>query len=307
MGLVYTQPELTEYQTEHSVYLLVIVVVFWGLSWYAITLQLGEVHPVVSVAWRFFIAAIVLFVWLKYRGEFKPPQRRNYPILALLGLCLFCANFISFYFATGYVTSGLISVVFAAAVFMTVLNQWVWARKTPAARTIVGAVFGVGGIALLFGPSIASSATLDQNGALIGLALSILGTWFFSVGNIVSATLSTREHLPSFISCAMLFGAGVSAIVALLLGEPLTLSPNFAYLAALAYLAIGASVIAFVAYLSLVATQGAEKAGYATVLFPIVALAVSTIFEGYQWNFYAGSGVVLATIGALIVFYPKAD
>jgi len=250
------------------VLLLFIVVISWGLSWYAIALQLGEVHPVVSVAWRFFIAAIILYAWLKYRRQFKPPQRSNYPIIAVLGLCLFCANFISFYFATSYVTSGLISVVFAAAVFMTVLNQWIWARKTPAARTIVGAVFGVSGIALLFGPSIASNAAISQNDALLGLALAILGTWFFSAGNLVSASLSTREHLPSYITCAMLIGAGVCAFLGLLLGESLLLPAKLTYLAALAYLAIGASVIGFVAYLSLVATQGPEKAGYATTLKP---------------------------------------
>jgi len=237
----------------HAVYLLFIVVISWGVSWYAIALQIGDVHPVVSIAWRFFIAAIVLFAWLTYRRQFKPPQASNYPTIALLGLCLFCANFISFYFATSYVTSGLISVVFAAAVFMTMLNQWVWAKKTPATKTIIGAMFGVSGIALLFGPSIALNATLGHNEALLGLLLSILGTWCFSVGNLVSASLSTREHLPSYITCAMMFGATVCAIVALLLGEPLSLPINLSYLGALAYLAIGASVIGFVAYLSLVA------------------------------------------------------
>jgi len=227
------------------VYLLFIVVFFWGISWYAIALQLGEVHPVVSIAWRFFIAAIVLYAWLKYRRQFKPPHRSSYPRVALLGFCLFCANFISFYFATSFVTSGLISVVFAAAVFMTVLNQWIWERKKPASRTIVGAVFGVSGIALLFGPSISASADFSKSNAFLGLMLSIIGTWFFSIGNLVSASLSIREHLPSYVTCAMLFGSAVCAFAALLLGESLKLPLNYIYLAALAYLAVGASVIGF--------------------------------------------------------------
>jgi len=62
-------------------------------------------------------------------------------------------------------------------------------------------------------------------------------------------------------------------------------------------------VIAFIAYLTLVAREGAARAGYATVLFPLVALTVSTILEGYTWTPSAAVGVALATLGAVIVFY----
>jgi len=82
----------------------------------------------------------------------------------------------------------------------------------------------------------------------------------------------------------MLLGATFCGIIALLLGESLAIPLQATYLAVLAYLAIGASVIAFVAYLTLVANEGAARAGYATVLFPIVALAVSTVMEGFEWT-----------------------
>ena len=104
----------------------------------------------------------------------------------------------------------------------------------------------------------------------------------------------------------MLIGSTVSSLLALLLGQSLALPwTNIIYLAALAYLAIGASVIAFVAYLTLVEKEGAAKAGYATILFPIVALAVSTVMEGYQWSLTSAAGVALATFGAIVVFYTK--
>jgi len=286
-------------------FLLAVVVLFWGFSWYAIALQLGDVHPVVSVAWRFFIGGVVLSAWLLLRKKFQAPKQELWLALCVMSACLFCANFITFYFASGYITSGLVSVVFAAAVFMTVLNQWVWARITPQARTVIGAVFGVSGIAVLFSPSLFSTGTADQQNTFIGLALSVLGTWFFSVGNIVSGSLSQRTHTPSLIACAMLIGATYCAVLALLLGESLVIPLDFTYIATLLYLAIGASVIAFVAYLTLVAQAGAAKAGYATVLFPIVALGVSTVMEGFEWTPAAILGVLLATIGAIIVFYPS--
>ena len=288
-------------------FLLGTVVLFWGLSWYAITLQLGDVHPVVSIAWRFGIAGVVLCAWLKRRGEYQTPTRGQLPLLLALSVCLFCANFISFYFASGYITSGLISIVFAAAVFITVFNQWVYAGIKPVPRTLIGAAFGVTGIATLFAPSLFSTVVADQYNTIIGLSLSVLGTWFFSVGNLVSAALSKRAHTPSMIGSGMLIGATICTMVALLLGESMALPMDITYLATLAYLAIGASVIAFVAYLTLVAQAGAAQAGYATVLFPIVALAVSTVFEGYQWTLTSALGVVLASIGAIIVFYPTPN
>ena len=286
--------------------LLLIVVIFWGLSWYAIALQLGDIHPLVSVAWRFFIAGIALGGILFVRNTLSLPKRSELPRVVALSLCLFCFNFLSFYFATGYLTTGLISVVFAMAVFITVLNQWIWARIVPDKKTLYGAAFGVSGITLLFAPSIASNLSTGGNSTLIGLGLSVLGTWLFSVGNLVSASLSTTVHLPSTIAVAMLIGSTVSSLLALLLGQSLALPwTNIIYLAALAYLAIGASVIAFVAYLTLVEKEGAAKAGYATILFPIVALAVSTVMEGYQWSLTSAAGVALATFGAIVVFYTK--
>lgn len=286
-------------------FLLLIVVFVWGFSWYAIALQIGVVHPMVSISWRFLLAGLVLLVWLKLKGQFIAPKLSDAPRVLALSVLLFCFNFTCFYFATGFVTSGLVSVVFAAAVFITVANQWVWRRIVPEKKTIIGAVFGLSGIALLFAPSIAENLAEGNLNTLLGLGLSVLGTWFFSLGNLVSASLSRTTHLPSSIACAMMAGAAVSAVLAVALGQSLAIPADSTYLLALAYLAIGASVVGFVAYLTLVDNQGAAKAGYATVLFPIIALAVSTFFEGYQWSVTAAIGVALATLGALIVFSPS--
>jgi len=109
------------------------------------------------------------------------------------------------------------------------------------------------------------------------------------------------------IGSGMLIGATICTLVALILGESMAIPMDATYLGALIYLAIGASVIAFVAYLTLVEREGAAKAGYATVLFPIVALAVSTVFEDYKWSLTSAVGVLLASIGATIVFYRKPE
>ena len=282
--------------------LLAIVVFLWGLSWYAIALQTGEVPAETSIAWRFGIAGLVLYAWLVLRGRLVAIPARLWPRIALLGVFLFSANFLCFYHATARVESGLVSVVFAMAVFLNVANLALWHRVRPSRRTLAGAAMGSGGIALVFAPTILAAAPGRAADVAVGLGLSLLGTWLFSNGNLVSASLSRETHLPSAIAPAMLAGAAACVVLALLRGEPLGLPAEPLYLAALGYLAIGASVLAFVAYLTLVAREGAARAGYATVLFPLVALGVSTLAEGYLWSATSVAGVALALGGAAVTF-----
>lgn len=69
------------------------------------------------------------------------------------------------------------------------------------------------------------------------------------------------------------------------------------YVGSLVYLALFGSVIAFGCYLTLVGNIGADRAAYATLLFPIVALAISTVWEDYQWTRSAAIGVGLIMLG----------
>ncbi len=61
-------------------------------------------------------------------------------------------------------------------------------------------------------------------------------------------------------------------------------------------------MIGFTAYLMLIGRIGPERAAYCTVLFPIVALAVSTVFEGYRWTALAGAGIALILLGNVVAF-----
>ncbi len=283
-------------------FLLAIVVIAWGFSWYAIALQVAEVSPLVSIAWRFGLAGVVLAAWLAIRGNFKLPPTERLPRVALLGTCLFCANFICFYHATRFIPSGLVSIVFAMAIFFNVLNQWIWLRIKPDRQTIFGALVGVCGIALVFGPSVLGESSGSTTATIKGLTLSILGTCFFSAGNLISASLSRDNHLPCVITVAMLFGAALCATAAIATGHSLMIPLDIVYLSALLYLAIGASVVAFIAYLTLVEKQGAARASYATILFPLIALTVSGIAEDYAWTLTTTAGVLVALSGAFIVF-----
>ncbi|MDX7218303.1 DMT family transporter, partial [Escherichia coli] len=117
---------------------------------------------------------------------------------------------------------------------------------------------------------------------LLGIALSALGTYGFSLGNMLSIRHQRRglETLTTN-SWAMLYGTLVMGAIALVRGDNFAPQWTLSYMGALLYLAVFGSVIAFGAYFTLVGRIGAGKAAYSTLLFPLVALTISTFYEGY--------------------------
>jgi drug/metabolite transporter (DMT)-like permease len=279
-------------------FLLPAVVLSWGFSWYAITLQLGAVDPSVSVFWRFLMASSVLALGLILLRRFAPLQWRLHPHLAFMGAALFSLNFILFYYATQYVPSGVVSVIFASAALIIAGLEFALFGKRPAGRVIVGGALGVAGLALMFSDTLIGTRALNP----YGLGLALAGTGLFSIGNIVSSRLPTATHLPSGIAIAMAYGAGLSASLVILTGQDFALPVTVSYIGGLVYLSLVASVLGFVAYLTLVKEGGPARAGYVTVLFPIVALTVSAISGEYTWSTYSGLGVLMTFGGTAIVF-----
>ncbi|WP_375749116.1 DMT family transporter [Vibrio sp. HN007] len=276
-------------------------VFIWGSTWLAIAYQLGDTPVVVSVAWRFGLASLALLAILKLRNALPKLSLENHKFSALLALCLFSNNFICFYYATEYLPSGLNAVVFSLAPILNALNLWLLERQRPTGVFMQGALMGFTGVVLLFASQF-MSAEMDW-GVIQGLLLSLLGTYFFSMGNMVSAR-GQKKGMPLLptTAWAMGYGAIYLIIIALVMELPLGVTMTPTYLSALVYLAIIGSVVGFNTYLALVGRIGAAKAAYCTVLFPLVALSLSTIFEGYEWTWLSALGVVLVLVGNLRVF-----
>lgn len=279
------------------------VVLVWGLSWLPMQFQVNDVAPEVSVLWRFCIAAPIMATLTLIRGESLLLPPRVHLLLVGLGATLFCTNFTLFYYASQYLTSGLLAVVFSLA---SVINVALGALTLGAPidrRVAVGGLFGVLGIALMFTPEIARADFGVMR--LVGLALSVGGTLSFCCGNMISAHLS-RGGLSIFPTSAwgMLYGAIILAIVSLFRGHAFIIEWTPLYLGSLLYLAIVASVGAFASYLTLLSRIGPDRAAYATVLLPVVGLLVSTFAEDYRWTWPAILGLVAVTIGNVLVLRP---
>ena len=281
--------------------LFISTVLIWGTTWIAIAWQVGPVPVVVSVFYRFALAGGLFLLGLAIAGKLRPLERRHQPWVMAQALCLFSLNFICFYTSAAYLTSGLISVVFSLAVLFNAFNARLFFGERITARALLASAIGFTGLVLLFGAELSLD---DPWGTLRGIGFAALGTMFFSLGNMVSRR-NTAAGVSTMDANAWGMGYGALFLLAVILatGTPVVAPPDTVYLASLFYLAVFASIIAFTTYLMLVARLGASQAAYATVLFPIVALTVSTFAEGYSWTWIKVLGVLLALTGNVVMFW----
>lgn len=280
--------------------LYVITVLIWGSTWLAIHYQLGEVPVNVSVFYRFALAALLLlpFMWLNKKLE--KMNRSDHGFMWLQGTCLFSLNFICFYNATQYISSGLVAVIFSlATLYNAVNNRLFWKEKIPL-KVVIAGLIGSLGLVLLFLPEFQSKGLSTDT--FKGLGLAALGTYFFSLGNMISKRNSLKGLKPLMTNAyAMTYGAILLAIILLVTAQPLVIDTRVEYIGALLYLSIFGSIIGFTTYLTLVANLGPNKAAYATVMFPVIALILSGLFEDYQWQPGGFIGLLLTMLGNIII------
>ena len=283
--------------TPRDYFLYSLVIFCWSTSWLPLTGQVGLVAPEVSVLWRFSIAAVLCFFLANLQKLKLRFSLRLHLRFAALGLLIFSTNFTLFYYASPHLVSGLLAVVFSTASMMNILMVAGLTRTTPPLYQLFASAIGLGGIFLLFLPELQLSSQ-----ALPALLLCIAGTLCFSAGNQVSAALQ-KQNIPvmSANSWGMVYGCVVLIIYALVLGNPFIIDYRPFYISGLVWLAVFSSVLAFACYLTLVGRIGAGKAGYATVVFPVFALLISTAFEQYQWGLFSFVGICLVIGGNILI------
>ena len=281
-----------------SLYLLTVLI--WGSTWLAIEFQLGVVEPEVSIVYRYALASAIFFLYCFIRRLPLTFNLKNHLWFGLLGVFLFCLNYVFAYSAQIRITSALAAIIFSMMVWINIiLSRLVFGTRISKA-ILLGAFCGICGIVILFYPQIEEVSLTD--GVLFGLLLALLGAVSASCGNIVSQAAQGR-HLPVMQANAwgMLYGAVLTTLIALAQGKPFTFDATFTYIASLGYLALFGSVVAFGAYLTLLGRIGAHRAGYATVMFPVVALILSVFFEGLALTASIVLGTTLVLAGNLLV------
>ena len=274
----------------------------WGSTWLGIKLQLTQVPPVLSVGYRFCLASLILLIYCILRHKRLAFSRRDHLFMAIQGFSLFGLGYCMSYLATSYLTSGLVAVAYSTILMWNILNLRIFMGQAIAWRAFWGGILGLSGICIVFWDDL--SAFTATRG-LIGLSMALVGAYLSSLGNVVGAR-HARAGVP--VTQANAYGMAYGGLLTLAIhfggGGELVMDWTASYLAPMLYLTVFGSVVAFGCYMLLIGRIGAEYAAYVTLLMPIIALFLSTLFEDFLWTSNAAIGVAIVLIGNLFILTP---
>jgi drug/metabolite transporter (DMT)-like permease len=277
-----------------------VVTLIWGSTWIVIRDQLSVVPASWSVAYRFLVAGLVMLVWATMRRDSLRLDARGWRFAGALGLAQFVLNFNFVYRAEEHITSGVVAIVYALLLVPNAILARVFLGQRMGRQLLLGSAVAMAGVALLF----VHEARLSDAGpreALIGIGLALLGVLSASVANVMQATRTAKAYpMASVLGWSMLIGAGVDAAFAWATAGPPVIEPRWGYLAGTLYLGVLGSALAFTIYFQLIRVIGPAKAAYTSVLIPVIAMLLSTIFEGYRWSLLAAAGALLVMAGLVI-------
>ncbi|MFC1880598.1 DMT family transporter [Thermodesulfobacteriota bacterium] len=274
----------------------------WGSTWLGIKLQLTQVPPILSVGYRFCLAALILAVYCFLRKKRLAFSRRDHLFMAIQGFSLFGLSYCMSYLATSYLTSGLVAVVYSTILMWNILNLRLFMGQAIAWRAFWGGILGLSGICIVFWHDL---STFTATRGLIGLIMALVGAYLASVGNVVGAR-NARAGVP--VTQANVYGMAYGGLLTLAIhfvgGGELVMDWSAGYLAPMLYLTVFGSVVAFGCYMLLIGRIGAEYAAYVTLLMPVIALFLSTLFEDFLWTANTAVGVVIVLVGNLFILTP---
>jgi len=281
-----------------SLFLYASTVLIWGSTWIAITFQLGEVDPLISVIYRMALASALLFGWCKWRGIPLALKPGNHRFMVAQGVSLFGINYWMIYWSETFLPSGIIAVLFSLIVFFNIINARIFLKRRIDIKTVVGGIIGLSGICMLFYPELTKFESESNSGAIKGALFALAAVFTASLGNIVATRNgNTGISVWAINAWGTLYGTAALLIIALVTGTTFSYDNSFEYTASLMYLSTFGTILAFGAYLKLLILIGPAKAGYSGLLIPFVAIILSTVFEDYQWTLLAVMGFVLAASG----------
>ncbi len=284
----------------NNYFLYLITVVIWGSTWIAINYQLGDVAVEASITYRFALAALILFSFAKIKQLPMRFSLKQHGLFAAFGICLFGLNYLLLYSAQLHINSALTCIAFSTLMIMNIVNARIFYNTKITKQVYLGGALGLFGITTLFWPQLTDVAL--GAATLLGLGMCLLGTFSASIGNMIS--IKNQKNNIAIVQAnawGMMYGAIFTGLAVIVQGKQFSFSFDFAYLSSLVYLSLFGSVIAFGCYLTLMTRIGAHKTSYANILFPAIAVLISTVVEDFHWSEYTVIGLSFILLGNLVV------
>ena len=284
-----------------------LVTLIWGSTWLAIHSQFGPVSTEWSVAYRFAVGAISMFV---VAVAMKVPLRvrlSDHALAAALGLVIFVINYNCVYASEQHITSGLVAVIFSLLVPLNAILARIFLKQELSRPFLLGSGVAMLGVLLLF---VHEWRAVDRNPheVTLGIGLAMIAVTFASFGNVFQGSARARRvPMATLLAWSMGWGAVLDATISWVRTGPPVVDLRLSYVAGLLYLGVIASAVAFTLYFNLIRRIGAARGGYVNVMIPVIAMGFSTLFESYRWSVEAVLGGLLVIAGLAVAMRARGD
>ncbi len=276
----------------------------WGSTWFAIKLQLGKVDPLVSVVYRFLVAGLLLMAFSLIRKLNLRYTLAEHLRMMLQGIILFGFNYWLVYLAETKLTSGVVAIIFSFSIFTNILFNYLLLKGKIKKEVMLGAILGIAGTVMIFNHELSNATQISK--AYQALLFCFASIILASLGNILSAYNQTKK-LPVIQTNAfsMTYGSLAMMLMVPLSGRSFSLDVSLPYIGSLLYLSVLGSIVAFTLYLKLVGDIGPDRAGYTTLVAPVIALIISSFFENYHWGAIVALGILFLFAGNFLALKTK--
>ena len=250
------------------------VYVIWGSTYLAIRFAIESIPPLLMAGVRFLVAGGILYAWVRARG-FPRPTRRQWRDAAVVAALMLVGGNGAVVIAEQWVPSGLAALLVAAVPLWLVLLDWRWgSRVRPTARVGVGLLVGFGGVGLLAGgPGVGAGGTME----FVGAVLLLLGALFWAAGSLYSRYAPDPPRPRMWVAMQMFTGGLMFLVLSGITGEMNSFDVSAVSsksMLSLAYLIVFGALVAYSAYIWLLAVSTPARVGTYAYVNPVVALVL---------------------------------
>jgi drug/metabolite transporter (DMT)-like permease len=132
------------------------MVLIWGSTWIAITFQLGDIAPEVSIVYRFALASLMLFIYCKVKGLSLKFNLSQHLRIFLMASLIFCFNYYLLYIGQQHLNSAMAAIAFSTLMIMIIINTRDFFASSISAKIYLGGALGLSGICTLFWPPLSA-------------------------------------------------------------------------------------------------------------------------------------------------------
>ena len=273
----------------------------WGSTWLFIKLGLADLPPLTFAGIRFLLASLILIAFILARGVRWPRQRKDWLVIAVVGLLQFSLNYGLVFWGEQRISSGLAAVLQSTfPAFGLVIAHFYLPDEPITAKKVAGVLLGFTGVAVIFSQQL----SIAGQSALLGSVALVLSAFCGSFGNVLVKAYGT--HIDPFVLAAGQMICGFPPLLALGIvveGNPFRLRWTGMAILSMAYLVVVGSVLAFTLFYWLVRHMDVLNTMIISLVTPVVAVVLGMIVlhEQLNWRLFVGAACIIFGIGFIVL------